>query len=155
VLIDGPSEGFRVGGRSGGCGPVTIANSYAHIVSPDSCTDWHGDGVQGYDGAALTLRRSVLVLDERRGCGGTAPFFYPHDQGNTSADISGLVVQGGGYPFRLTTPGSVQGLHIVDGWGYGPMEVRCSLISSWSADIVTLDVAGQPLALRSQPCTSG
>ena len=155
VLIDGASEGFRVGGRSVGCGAVTIANSYAYIASPDSCTDWHGDGIQGYDGSALTVRTTVLVLDEKSGCGGTAPFFYPHDQGNTSADIAGLVVEGGGYPFRLTMPGKVQGLNIVQGWGYGPMEVRCSLISTWSAQIVTLNSAGQPVPVRTQPCTGG
>ena len=50
VLIDGLSEGFRVGGLDGDCGPVIIENSYARVVSPDICGDWHGDGVQGFDG---------------------------------------------------------------------------------------------------------
>ena len=129
-----------------------IANSFAYVPSPATCNDWHGDSLQGYGGAALTLRNSVLVLDERNGCGGTAPFFYPGSQGNTSVDIAGLIVQGGGYSFRLGTPGSVQGLNIVDDWYYGPIDVNCSLISSWSARIVTLDAAGQPVPVRNQSC---
>ena len=130
VLIDGMAEGFRVGGKSAGCGAVVIANSYAYITSPTTCVDWHGDSLQGYDGPALTIRNSVLVLDERSGCGGTAPFFYPDTQGNTSADIAGLIVDGGGYPFRLGTAGKVQGLNIVNNsWYYGPVDVKCRLLS--------------------------
>ncbi len=152
VLIDGAAEGFRVGGKGSGCGPVVIANSYAYVKSPSVCNDWHGDSLQGYGGPALTVRSSVLVLDEQNGCGGTAPFFYPEGQGNTSVDINGLIVQGGGYSFRLGTPGSVQNLHIVDDWYYGPIEVKCSLLSAWSARVVTLDSAGQPITVRNQSC---
>lgn len=154
VLIDGMAEGFRVGGKGSGCGPVTIANSYAFVTSPTVCGDWHGDTLQGYDGGALTLRSSVLILEEKRGCGGTAPFFYPDSQGNTSVDISGLIVQGGGYSFRLGTSGTVQGLYIVDDWGYGPIDVRCGLVSSWSAQIATLDANGQPVPVRNQSCST-
>lgn len=152
VLIDGAAEGFRVGGKGSGCGAVVIANSYAYVPSPATCNDWHGDALQGYDGPALTLRNSVLVLDERNGCGGTAPFFYPASQGNTSVDIAGLIVQGGGYSFRLGMAGSVQGLNIVDDWFYGPTEVTCSLLSSWSARVVTLNGAGQPVPVRNLDC---
>ncbi len=52
----------------------------------------------------MTLRNTTLDLDIT-GCGGTAPFFYPSGQDNTSVDIDGLLVKGGGAPFRLGTPG--------------------------------------------------
>jgi len=88
TVIDGLPEGIRAGG---GCGPVSVESSYVHIVSPDVCKDWHGDGLQGYGGDTVTVRQSTLVLDEVRGCYGTAPFFYPSGQGNTSVDIDGLL----------------------------------------------------------------
>ncbi len=152
VKIEGLPEGFRVGGRSAGCGPVTIEDSYVRVQSPDDCDDWHGDGLQGYDGAALTLRNTTLILDERAGCGGTAAFFYPHNQGNTSVDIDGLLVEGGGFPFRLGTSGSVTNLYVVDSWGYGPIEVRCSLLATWTASTVRLDTGGQPTGAASLRC---
>jgi hypothetical protein len=154
VKIDGLPEGFRVGGKNDiGCGPVVIEDSYARVVSPDVCGDWHGDGVQGYDGAALRMRNSVLVLVERSGCGGTAPFFYPGSQGNTSVDIDGLIVEGGGASFRLGTSGTVRTLKVVDGsWYYGPLEVQCSLVTSWSAQVVRLDANGQPVTVRNLNC---
>ena len=96
-----------------GCGPVKIVNTFVRVVPPDVCNDWHGDGIQGYDGPALTVRNVTLILVETGGCGGTAPFFYPHSQGNTRADIDRLLVVGGGYAFRLGTPGTVSGLKIV------------------------------------------
>jgi hypothetical protein len=155
VKIDGTSEGFRVGGKSVGCGPVVIEDSWVRASAPDSCGDWHGDGIQGYDGPALTVRNTYLELEERSGCYGTAPFFYPSGQGNTSAVVDGLVVKGGGYPFRLGTAGVVRGVRIVDGsWGYGPISVACSLLTTWSAELVRLDAAGQPVTVRSQSCNT-
>jgi hypothetical protein len=153
VAIIGLPEGFRVGGKDE-CGPVKIVNSYAKVVSPDECGDWHGDGLQGYDGGQLTLRSSTLKLVEREGCGGTAPFFYPADQGNTTVSIDGLLVSGGGYSFRLGMPGTVRGLHIQQGeFYYGPIDVRCSVLSSWQADIASVR-NGQPAAVKSQRCNS-
>ena len=144
VKIDGLPEGFRVGGRSRGCTAVRIEDSYVRVVSPELCRDWHGDAIQGYDGPALTVRNVTLHLAETDTCGGTAPFFYPHSQGNESVDIDRLLVQGGGFPFRLGMPGSVLGLRIVHGsWGYGPIDVKCSVISGMgSAD--RDDQLGQP-----------
>lgn len=154
VRIDGLPEGFRVGGKDE-CGAVVIRKSYARVVSPDECGDWHGDGVQGYDGGRLTVRDSRLDLVEAPGCGGTAPFFYPSGQGNTAVDIDGLIVQGGGYAFRLGTSGRVVDLNIVQGsYYYGPLSVLCSAISEWQADIVTLDERGQPRRVRQQRCNS-
>lgn len=155
VKISGLPEGFRVGGHSLGCGPVTVVDSFARIVSPDVCTtDWHGDGLQGYDGARLTVRDSRLELHERTGCGGTAPFFYPSGQGNASVDVDGLLVEGGGFPFRLGMSGRVQDLRIVaNSWGYGPISVDCPAVPTWQAHIVRLDRTGQPSTfVRRQPC---
>lgn len=160
VKIDQVPEGFRIGGRSsGGCGTTTIVDSFARVVPPDVCTDWHGDAIQGYDGPPLIVRNSVAVLDEGDGhCGGgTAPFFVPHSQGNTSVDVDGLLVLGGGYSFRNGVPGSVAGLAIASGgWFYGPVDVRCSVLSGWQANIVTIDAAFQQTSVvRAQACTGG
>lgn len=156
VKIDGLAEGFRVGGRSHGCGPVTIENSFARVLSPRPCGDWHGDGIQGYDGAALQVHNVTLDLVEVTGCAGNAPFFYPHSQGNQSVDIEGLLVKAGGYPFRLGMPGSVRGLRIVAGsWGYRPIDVRCSIIRAWDAKVVMIDSNYQSTrVLRPQPCNT-
>lgn len=153
VAILGLPEGFRVGGKDD-CGGVKIVDSFAKVVSPDDCGDWHGDALQGYFGGALTVRNSVLKMVERDGCGGTAPFFYPADQGNTSVSIDGLLVSGGGYSFRLGMPGTVRGLHIEQGeFFYGPIDVQCSVLSSWDADISDLK-GGQPVAVKDQRCNS-
>ena len=150
VEIINYTEGFRAGGKSGGCGPVTIIDSYVGIVPPQPCGDWHGDGIQGYDGPALTVRNVNILFDES-GCGGTAPFFYPANQGNTSVDIDRLRVDGGGYAFRNGMPGKVLNLEIVDGsWGYGPIDVKCSVITQWSANIVTVSGA----IVRAQACNT-
>ena len=155
VKIDGLPEGFRVGGKSSGFGPVTIEDSFVRVVAPDQCGDWHGDGLQGYDGPAVTVRNLTIDFQERSGCGGTAPFFYPANQGNTSADIDGLLVKGGGYSFRDGMPGTVRNLKIVNNaWGYGPIEVRCSVVTGWDAEIVTIDSAYQPTAVRQQACNT-
>lgn len=143
VAILGNPEGFRDGGRSLGCGPVTIENSYARVVSPDVCSDWHGDGIQGYDGPALTVKNVAIDFEEVR-CGGTAPFFVPYAQGNTTVNVDGLLVSGGGFAFRLGVPGLVKGLRIVaDSWGYGPIDVRCSAITGWEAGIATASTLEQ------------
>ena len=154
VRIKGLPKGFRVGGKDE-CGPVRIIRSYATVVFPDVCGDWHGDALQGYYGARLTIRMSRLDLVESDGCGGTAPFFYPSGQGNTSVDIDGLIVNGGGYSFRLGTPGTVRDLKIVKGgFYYGPIDVRCSALQEWQAQIVRLDKLGQPVTVRRQRCNT-
>jgi hypothetical protein len=135
---------------------VLIQDSFARVTSPDSCGDWHGDGIQGYDGAALTVRNVTLELIERTGCGGTAPYFYPRNQGNTSAIIDGLLVKGGGFAFRNGMPGSVKGLRVVDGsYGYGPIDVRCSVLAGWDAQLVKIDTAYRVTStIRTLPCNT-
>lgn len=155
VEMYGVPEGYRVGGRSMGCGPTKIVQSYAHVSSPDVCNDWHGDGIQGYDGPRLVVRKVRLILDESDGCGGTAPFFWPARQGNSTARIRGLLVEGGGISFRMNTPGSAEGIRIVDrSWYYNPIDVLCSALSSWEAKIVRLDDKGQPVIRRNQRCNT-
>ncbi len=158
VEIDRRSEGFRVGGKSGGCGPVRIEDSYARITPPEPCGDWHGDGIQGYDGNALTVRNVTLELEDDNGnCYGTAPYFYPAQQGNTSANIHRLLVSGGGMPFRHTMPGRVTGLKIVKGsWVFEPTDVDCSLLTRWDADIVRITPEYQiAKTVRRQRCRGG
>jgi len=152
VKINGPPEGFRVGAKAA-CGTTTILDSFALARSPDDCGDWHGDALQGYDGGPLVIRHSTLVLEER-GCGGTAPFFYPRNQGNTSVVVDRLLVKGGGYAFRLGMPGSVTGLRIVAGSTYGPIDVRCSVVSPWEAQVVTVDPNYRILTRTPRSCNT-
>jgi hypothetical protein len=131
-------EGFRVGGRSGGCGPVRIEDSFAKISIPAGCPgDPHSDGIQGVDGPPLTVVN--VTIDFREAACGTAPFFVPDEQGNTTVAVDRLLVMGGGATFRLGVPGSVRGLRIVDRtWGYYPVDVRCELLSAWDARLVEI-----------------
>ena len=117
--------------------------------------DWHGDGLQGYDGPPVTVRNSTMEMVQRPDCGGTAPFFYPANQGNTSADINGLLLKGGGYPFRLGTTATVRGLKIVDrSFNFGPIDVKCSVVRGFEAELVTVDAAFRPTTVRKIPCNT-
>jgi hypothetical protein len=154
TVIDGVPEGIRAGGMDLGCGPVVVEDTYVRIVSPDDCTDWHGDGIQGYAGDKVTVRGSTLIMDVVDECYGTAPFFYPSDQGNTAVDIDGLLVSGGGYPFRNGMPGSVKDLNVVDaGWVFGPVDVNCPALTEWQAQVVTLNSDGTVVPIRDIDCT--
>ena len=154
VALDGVPEGLRAGGKSVGCGPVTVENVFVRVTPPTPCGDWHGDGIQGYDGPALTVVRTTILMEETSGCNGTAPFFYPSGQGNTSLKVDGLLVSGGGYSFRNGMPASVRNLNVVDGeWGYGPVDVKCSAVTEWSAQVVRLTAQGQPVPVRSLGCS--
>lgn len=156
VKIDDRVEGFRVGAHGDqGCQTTTITNSFVHITPPQPCGDWHGDGIQVYDGPPLIARNVTLYLDEIGGCGGTAPYFQAGAEfGNAPPDIDGMLVRGGGYSFRLLMAGSVKNLHVVDGsWFYGPVDVICSALTAWSADVVRIDANWQTTAVvRTLPC---
>jgi hypothetical protein len=146
-------EGFRVGGRSAGCGPVRIESSFVKITVPRGCPgDPHSDGIQGVDGPPLTIRNVTIDFDEAS-CG-TAPFFVPEGQGNTRVDVDGLLVMGGGATFRLGVPGRVRGLKVVEGsWSYFPVDVNCALVRGWSAEVVTISRDYRVVRrLRGQPC---
>lgn len=132
VKISHRSEGFR----ASECGPVKVEDSFALITPPRPCGDWHGDGLQGYGADVVRVRNVTLELDIV-GCGGTAPFFVPAGQDNTSVDVDRLLVKGGGYPFRLGVPGTVTGLKIANGsWAFHPVDVNCDALSKWEAEIV-------------------
>ena len=155
VKIWNRAEGFRVGGNTSGCGPVQIENSFARVTSPSGCGDWHGDGLQGYTGPPLTVHNVTIDFVEDL-CGGTAPFFVPSGQGNTSAEVNGLLVKGGGASFRLGVPGSVRGLKIVDGsWYYSAVDVKCSALSFWEAQRVTIDANYKVTGTRGAQRCSG
>ncbi len=151
------AEGFRASGNGEpGCGPIRIEDSFAKIVIPladGECDDrYHSDGIQGYGGPPTTLVNVTIDFEEAP-CG-TAPFFFPKDQGNTSVAVDRLLVMGGGYPFRLGVPGPVSGLRIVAAsWAFGPIDVACSLVTGWDAAIVRIDADYQVSStVRSQPC---
>jgi hypothetical protein len=147
------SEGFRVSGKEAGCGPVRIEDSFVKIVDSGDCV-LHADGIQGYGGNAVTVVNTTVDGSDIK-CG-TAPFYYPLNQGNTRADIDRLLVMGAGYSFRDGMPGTVHGLKIVNrSWIFGPIDVRCSVISSWQADIVEIDANYQVTnTVRPQPCNT-
>jgi hypothetical protein len=143
VAILNRSEGFRSGGGSSGCGPSTIQDSFVQIRPPDACSDWHGDGIQGYGSNGLTVT-NVTIDFNGAGCGGNAGFFYPGGPDGTPqarADINRLLIRGGGFSFFMGTPGSVQSLKIVNNaWGNGPINITdsgCGVIQPWDAQIVT------------------
>ena len=145
------AEGFRAGAD---CGQIRIEDSFAKIVIPSGRCDLHSDGIQGYGGPWTTVVNTTIDFKEA-GCG-TAPFFFPRNQGNTGVTVDRLLLTGGGYPFRLGVGGTVSGLKIVDdSWGYGPINVRCSLVTAWDAAIVKItDDYQVSRTVRSQPCNT-
>lgn len=161
VKIDGHSEGVRAGERELGCEPVVIEDSWMHLDPPDGCSeggvDWHGDGVQGYLGPEVVIRNTSITLAQTPQCQGTAAFFYP-DQGNERVVVDGLLLAGGGFVFRLGTPGSVSGLKVVDGsWEFGPVDVLDCGAVEWGAgnEVVTVDADGGTVPVGPLDCASG
>ena len=155
VQVTGRSEGVRDGDSA----PLTIEDSFIQVNAPPTgtavCNDWHGDALQGYgSGGTLTVRNTYFELNEDQCGGGTAPFFYPGRDNSGPVNADRVVVRGGGFSFRMSTPGSVTNLHIVDDWGFGPISVKCSVVSPWSAWISTLDANYQPTPVRSQACNT-
>lgn len=152
VELDGVAEGIRLSEKNV-CGPVRVENSFLRTLAPDNCNgDWHGDTLQGYQGPALTVVHSTIVMEGMTvSCDGTSPFFYP-DQGNIRADIDGLLAVGGVYySFRLGMPATVRGLLLV---GQG-IDVKCSVVESWQANWTTVDANFQPQGIGvNQPCNT-
>jgi hypothetical protein len=149
------SEGFRLTGSGlPGCGPIRIRDSFVKIVIPPGRCDLHADGIQGYGGPHASVVNTTI--DFRQAWCGTAPFFVPKGQGNTSVTVKRLLVMGGGYPFRLGVAGKVSGLKIVDrSWVFGPIDVACSLVTGWDARIVTITADYQvKRTVRAQRCNT-
>lgn len=155
LKVDGWIEGPRISGRSAGCGPVTITNSWIRAQRPDTCVDWHGDAMQSYDGAGLTLRNVTLWLD-RRDCGATSALFVPSGQNNGPVDADRLMVRGGGWSVVNGAGGRMTNVLFDSGtWAYGPIDIACSLLSEWSGQVVTIGADWQPATVvRTQPCNT-
>jgi hypothetical protein len=155
VKIVDRSEGFR----ESGCNPgvvTTIKDSFVRITPPDWCengtnTDWHGDGIQGYNGTNLSVENVTIDFHEDSKCQATSPFFYNGGPGGSPhghAFVDRLLIRGGGISFRLGTPApnSVRGLRIVDdSWRFSPIDVYasdgggCGAIGPWEAKLVRVD----------------
>ena len=141
---------------------MTLTNSFAEIVPPEPCGDWHGDGIQGYGASGLTLRNVTIDMSDHTTSNGiellgTAPSSTGVWTSRTPArvDIDRLMVAGQGFPFRLGMPGRVTGLKIVNNsWVFGPINVKCSIVNPWEAKIVTHDANYQPTTVRDQPCNT-
>jgi hypothetical protein len=148
VIVPGDYTARRIkvqnrieGLRAGGCGPVNVEDSYIHIDDGGDCK-LHADGIQGYGGRGLVVRN--VAIDAREMTCGTAPLFYPRNQGNTGpVDINRLWLAGGGYSLRLGVgPASLRGVQILDrSWGYGPVDVHCPAVQVW--DVVAVNASGQ------------
>ncbi len=107
-------------------------------------------------GVEVTVRDSTIILNGVTGCPGTAAFFYP-DQGNTRVNIDGLLLAGGGYVFRLGTPGTVSGLKVIDdSWIWGAVDVQDCRQVSWGSgiELVTLNANGTLRSVGSLPCVT-
>lgn len=194
VYMDGVYEAVRVGGRSNDnwpCGNVAIEKSYIRVTYPPKCMttpgwDWHGDGLQFYDGQYSSVKDTVILMDGASGvseCFGTAPYFMANQcstgrhgtppwtntectdfqpwyndtlaaHGGVIADVDGLLVAGGSYPFRTYMPTKVKDLYVKNNdWVYGPIDVACSDVTAgWTAHLATIDGNGQPVAGTALSC---
>ena len=123
----------------------------------------HSDAIQAYYATGTNVIHNVTLLLETE-CG-TSPLFIPYGPGGAGSgnppintgtyDLDRVLVGGiSGYSFRLQVASTATNIKIVDGsWLYGPIDNRCSVISAWDADIVTVDSAYRITStLRGQPC---
>jgi hypothetical protein len=142
LRIKNQPDGFRIAGSN-----VLIEDSYVTVCSKNP--DDHSDGIQVYgaaNGVNITIRHNTI--DQRSVTNGaaTAPIFVPTDadrQGNNgvTVTVADNVVAGGGYPLRIygTLPltAYVTGNKVVNNsWTYGPVDVTCDKIKSWSGNAV-------------------
>lgn len=146
VRIKNQPDGFRIAGSN-----VLIEDSYVTVCSKNP--DDHSDGIQVYGAAnATNIVMRHNTIDQRSVTNGaaTAPIFVPTDadrQGNNgvTVTVADNVVAGGGYPLRvygsLPLTAYVTGNKVVDKtWDYGPVDVTCDKIKSWSGNaVITYD----------------
>lgn len=175
--------GFYSGDRSGGAGSTEVDDSYVNLTDGPFNTEtdpYHSEALQCYDSAGVTLKDDTF--DTADASNGTSSFFCPSRQGNTSANVDGLLLMNGsnapgakaadgssnynccGYVFRDGVPGTVTNLTIVrHTWSYYSIAVTCSLITRWQARIVTIDrisggTSSAPYKItrvvRPQPCNT-
>jgi hypothetical protein len=188
VEIVNRGEGYH---SAVGCGTlpssIRVEDSFTYINSgpwPDCPGDLHSDGYQSYRARGATFVNNTLVFGTL--CG-TSPYYAGYGYGQSSCagqprntcpaessfnsgvyNVDRMLVAGGGYTYRHQTPGYVRGLRIVNnGWRFGPIDNRCSVLSPWEAKIVNIDVAPGPnqtfpadaayrvtSVVRDQPCNS-
>jgi hypothetical protein len=180
VEINNVGDGPRTSYKPEGCGPVVIEDSFIRVTQPPGHEAWHTDGTQAWYGDRLVMRNDTIDAQGYPIIGTSSAFFYP-DQHNASATVDGLLVMGGAATFRLGEPhlrvggsldetrdtfgnpygtSTVKNLRIVDGsWIYFPIDVKCSVISSWEAKIVgpvARTDSGYAVTeiRRDQPCNS-
>jgi len=143
VRIAGFPDGFRVAGSN-----IRIEDSFVTLCSANP--DDHSDGIQAYGaggGSNIVIHHNTI--DQRAVTNGaaTSPIFIPNDgerQGNqdVTVTVTDNLLAGGGYSLRVfghlpfSAP-AVTGNKIVDGtWAYGPLDVTCNQIGTWSANAV-------------------
>jgi hypothetical protein len=141
VRIAGFPDGFRVAGSR-----VHIEDSFVTLCSANP--DDHSDGIQAYgaaNGTDIVIRHNTI--DQRSVTNGaaTSPIFIPNDgerQGNQNltVTVTDNLIAGGGYSLRIfgnlpfSAP-AVTGNKIVDGsWVYGPVDLACERIGTWSGN---------------------
>jgi hypothetical protein len=146
VRIKNQPDGFRIAGSN-----VLIEDSYVTVCSKNP--DDHSDGIQVYgaaNGTNIVIRHNTI--DQRSVTNGaaTAPIFVPTDadrQGNNgvTVTVADNVVAGGGFPLRVygTLPltAYITGNKVVNNtWEYGPVDVSCDKIKTWSGNaVITYD----------------
>ena len=174
VYVGDHSNGFCQTGQNhpstpvqGSC-PGEVDNSYFSLTNGPANNyqgPYHSEGVQCYGGDQITANNDTIEITDASH--GTSPFFCPLNQGNTAAYVNGLLVMDGSSVagatnfdgtlsnydccnngFRDGVPGTVTNLHVVaHSYTSGqPVDVNCSVITSWQADIVTIDrpAGGEP-----------
>jgi hypothetical protein len=151
VKVKNLTEGFRAGGGSVGCGPVTIRDSFA-LVRGDDC---HCDGLQVYDGAGLSV--DGLTVDWAVTVAGTTAFFAPSGEAaNGPVNVKRLLLKGGGYALTDAIPGSVDNYFYVAGSAaYGAMAVDCSVVTYTNGHMGAIDSSYQPISSMPLPCGGG
>jgi len=151
VKVKNLTEGFRAGGGSVGCGPVTIRDSFA-LIRGDDC---HCDGVQVYDGAGLTV--DGLTVDWAVTVAGTTAFFAPSGEAaGGPVNVKRLLLKGGGFALTDAIPGSVDNYFYVAGSAvYGAMAVDCAVVAYSNGHMGAIDSNYQPVSSMALPCGGG
>jgi hypothetical protein len=145
VVVRNFPDGFRVAGSN-----IMIQDSYAVLCSANP--NDHSDGIQAYgaeNGKNITIQHNTIDQTKVTNGAATSPIFLPGEdrQGNNGATISVVdnLLAGGGYTLRAYGPTfpSITGNKIVDkSWDYGPVDLSCETIGTWSGNaVVTADLA--------------
>jgi hypothetical protein len=180
AVID-TSEGFRTGASIASgfiytnldvpdLERIRIYDCYVRITSPVPClltTDYHGDGVQSFDGGnggvPLTIRNTSIKSVDREtddgsgSCAGNACVILGNVQ-SKDLDCDRLLCSGSTIPFRHgggpesddNIGGTITRLFVEhDSWspGYRPIDIAPSTwaeITDWSGYTCTVGVDGQP-----------